>query len=117
VLGNLPDRIGLDVYGYRIKMYVGAYVAVLGRVDAIVFTGGIGLRSPEVRRRVCDNLGFLGIAIDPARNESSGDESIVSPDGSPVTVMVMRTNEELIVARQTRAVVERETKLPSRPSA
>ncbi|MEW6250115.1 MAG: acetate/propionate family kinase [Planctomycetota bacterium] len=98
-------RLAVDVYVESVRHYLGAYVVALGGLDALVFTGGIGEHSPEIRRRVCADLEFLGIELDPARNEQAQPDAIVSPDGARVAVLTVRTNEELIVARQTVAVL------------
>jgi acetate kinase len=105
--GDERARLALDVYGYRIKKYVGAYVAVLGRVDAIVFTGGVGENQPDIRRRAVEGLERLGIDLDDERNRradpSSGPSDIHSAT-SAVSLLVIATNEELEIARQTREV-------------
>ena len=97
--GDHTARLAIDVFAYRIKKYVGSYLAVLGgRCDALVFTGGIGQHSPVVRAAVCDGLAGLGIVLDPERNER-GDE-VVSADESPIAVLVIATDEELEIARE-----------------
>ncbi len=101
--GNADARLALAMYAYRIKKYIGAYYAVLGRVDALVFTGGIGENDAWLRQTCCESLGALGIDIDAARNlapEHPRDR--ISPDSSPVAVLVIATNEELEIALQTR---------------
>ena len=99
--GDVTARLAIDVFAYRIKKYVGAYLAVLGgRCDALVFTGGIGQHSPVVRAAVCDGLEGLGIVLDPERNER-GDEVVVSADQSPIAVLVIATDEEREIARET----------------
>ena len=96
----------LDVYCYRIRKYVGAYAAALGRLDALVFTAGIGENSDGVRAGVCQGLEGLGVALNPKRNRSrSGRPRTISPDDSKVAVLVVPTNEELEIAEQTLAVV------------
>lgn len=97
-------RLALEVFCYRIRKYVGAYAAALGGLDALVFTAGIGEHSPTVRRRVCEPLDFLGITLDPDANERS-DERIDS-DGGQVAVLVVPTDEEHEIARQSLAVVK-----------
>jgi acetate kinase len=105
--GDERARLALDVYGYRIKKYVGAYTAVLGRVDAIVFTGGVGENQPDIRRRAVEGLERLGIDLDDERNiradPDSGPSDIHSP-ASAVSLLVIATNEELEIARQAREV-------------
>jgi len=96
----------LDVYCYRIRKYVGAYAAALGRLDALVFTAGIGENSDGVRAGVCQGLEGIGISLNPKRNRArSSRPRTVSADGSAVAVLVVPTNEELEIAEQTLAVV------------
>jgi acetate kinase len=104
--GDDLARLALDVYTYRIKKYIGAYTAVLGQVDALVFTGGIGENACVVRERCCRDLTGLGIAIDPARNKAK-DPPLrrISPPESLMAVLVVPTDEELEIARQTRETV------------
>ncbi len=104
--GDERAQLAIDVYCHRIKHYVGAYYALLGRVDAIVFTAGVGENAADVRARSLSNLESLGIEIDEGRNLSSerGMRSI-STDNSKVAVFVIPTNEELEIARQTAAAI------------
>ncbi len=101
--GDAAAGLAFDVYCRRIREYVGAYLAVLGRVDAITFTAGVGEHSPVVRAASLSGLESLGIEIDPRRNEA-GDE-IISPESSRVRVCVVATDEELEIADQARAVL------------
>ncbi|MCU0935349.1 MAG: acetate kinase [Gammaproteobacteria bacterium] len=104
--GEARARLALEVFAYRIRKYVGAYTAVLGRVDAVVFTGGIGENDADLRRRVCEGLDGLGIGLDGARNAAAtGEVCKVHRQGSRVAVLVVRTNEELEIAEQTVACV------------
>lgn len=104
--GDAGARLAFDVYCYRIRKYVGAYYAVLGRVDAVVFTAGVGQHSPEVRAASLSGLERLGIQVDPERNARPGDgPAAVSADGAEVAVLVVPTNEEWEIARQTLEVV------------
>jgi acetate kinase len=99
--GDEGATLALEVYCYRLRKYVGAYYAVLGRVDAVVFTAGVGENDPAVRARALAGLERLGIEIDPARNAApSRDARPISPDGSDVAVLVVPTNEELEIAHQ-----------------
>ncbi len=93
-----------DVFNYRIKKYVGAYSAAMGGLDAFVFTGGIGENSPEVRKEVCSELDFMGIKIDDKKNEKC--EINISSSDSKVTVFRIPTNEELVIALDTKKLVE-----------
>jgi len=98
--------LALDVYCYRIKKYIGAYLAVLGHLDALVFTAGIGENSPLVRRRTCEGLQPLGIALDAQRNEqTTGAAREIQSKESTVPVLVVHTDEELEIAEQVRDVV------------
>jgi len=104
--GDEQARLAIDVFCYRLKKYIGAYTAVLGHVDGLIFTGGIGENAPLVREKACERLSELGIEIDPARNrEVVGKEGQISTDSSRVRVMVIPTNEELLIARDTFRVV------------
>ena len=96
---DLRAAEAFDVFCYRVKLGVGAMAAVLGGLDALVFSGGIGENSPEVRRRACEGLEFLGIALDDGRNRSG--EPMISTDASPTRVRVIRTDEETVIARET----------------
>ncbi|MCI4062480.1 acetate kinase [Micromonospora sp. R77] len=102
--GDAAATLAFDVYRRRITGYVGAYYALLGRVDAITFTAGVGEHSPEVRAAALAGLERLGVVVDPARNDDSGDR-VISPDGAEVAVCVIGTDEEREIARETRAVV------------
>jgi acetate kinase len=98
--------LALDVYCHRVRKYVGAYHAVLGGADAIVFTAGVGENDAVVRARILQGLELLGISVDPARNAvRSSEPRVISPDGSAVTVLVVPTNEELAIARATVALI------------
>ena len=87
----------LALFCYQAKKLVGAYIAALGGIDTLVFTGGIGANSPAVRERICTGLGFLGIEIDPQRN--AGNAALISPDAGRVRLRVIRTDEEQVIAR------------------
>ena len=101
--GNEQARCAVEVYTYRLKKYIGAYMAALNGLDALVFTAGVGENSPPVRRDVCTGLDGLGIVLDPKRNEAN--EEVISADASTVTVMVIPTNEGLMIARDTLSVI------------
>jgi acetate kinase len=88
----------IDLFCYRIKTGIGALVAALGGLDTLVFSGGIGENSAEVRRRACEGLEFLGVDLDAGRNDA--DEPLISTAESPVTVRVIRTDEETMIARE-----------------
>jgi len=93
----------IGVFCYQAKKFIGAYAAALGGIDALVFTGGIGERSPEVRGRICQGLGFLGVEIDDASNQANAET--ISTAGSRVRVRTIRANEEAMIARHTRQAV------------
>ncbi|MET8833130.1 acetate kinase [Micromonospora sp. NPDC004540] len=102
--GDPAAALAFDVYRRRLTGYVGAYYALLGRVDAVTFTAGVGEHAAPVRAAALAGLDRLGIAVDPARNAGTGDR-IISPDGTEVTVCVVTTDEEREIARQTREVL------------
>ncbi|MFI6782773.1 acetate/propionate family kinase [Micromonospora sp. NPDC050276] len=102
--GDPAAQLAFDVYCRRITGYVGAYYALLGRVDAIAFTAGVGEHAAPVRAAALAGLQRLGITVDDARNDGDGDR-VISPDGAEVSVCVIRTDEEREIARQTRDVV------------
>ncbi len=105
--GDEGAILATDIYVHRLRHYVGAYLAVLGRVDLLVFTAGIGENDPVIRAALVDGLEGLGFSVDPVRNaEGSKQARVISPDGSPVTVAVVPTNEELAIARQAAALVD-----------
>lgn len=104
--GDATAEAALAVYRHRVRRYIGAYVAHLGGLDALVFTAGVGENNALLRRRTLAGLEFLGIMVDHDRNElDSKVARYISPDGSPVAVLVIPTNEELEIARQTHALV------------
>ena len=105
--GDEMAELAISMFCHRAKKYLGAYYALLGQVDAVVFTAGIGENRPEIRWRICEGLDSLGIRIDPARNEADRDGAReISSSGSRVKVFVIPTNEELEIARQVYAFVE-----------
>jgi acetate kinase len=107
--GNERARLAIDIFCYRLRKYIGAYVAALGGVDAIAFAGGIGENAPAVRERTMRGLDALGLAVDPARNEEAkGKEAEISPEGARSRVFVVPTNEELMIARDAAGIVARE---------
>ena len=103
--GNKRAQIALDVFCYRVAKYVGSYAAAMNGVDAIAFTAGIGENDCSVRAKVCEYLGYLGIAIDADANQNRGKEIEISTSDSKVKVWVVPTNEELAIARETVALV------------
>jgi acetate kinase len=105
--GDARARLAFDVFVAGVRHYLGAYLVQLGGADAIVFTGGIGENSAAVREAVCANLDWFGIAVDPLANAKAEAETRIDALGSRVQVWIMATNEELIVARQVRELLEK----------
>ena len=105
--GDRRATLAIDLFVRRVKHYIGAYLAELGGAEAIVFSGGIGENAPEVRRRICDGLGWLGIDLDPEKNAAlaPGTEGEVGVDGARVRLAVIPTDEERMIARETVAVL------------
>ncbi len=104
--GDQDAALALDVYCHRVRKYIGAYLAVLGGVDVITFTAGIGENAAGVRARILGGLEGIGICVDAERNAERGSKArVISTDDSPITVMVVPTNEELAIARATLALV------------
>jgi acetate kinase len=105
--GDEGAQLAFDVYVHRLKHYVGAYLALLGGLDVLTFTAGVGENVPAVRAAVADGLGGLGFYVDPARNGvRSKDARVISPDDAPITIGVIPTNEELAIAQETAALLE-----------
>ncbi len=105
--GNERARLADAVLVEAVRHYVGAYLAILNGADLLVFTGGIGENAAEFRAKVCRDMDYAGIRLDPQRNKVRGHEATISADDSKVRIMTIPTNEELIVARQTRDVLTR----------
>lgn len=104
--GNKQAQVALEVFAYRVAKYVGSYAAAMNGVDNIVFTAGIGENDKDIREEVCSYLQFLGIEIDKEANSKRGEEVVISTPDSKVTVLVIPTNEELAIARETVALVK-----------
>jgi acetate kinase len=104
-----PDaRLALEVYLHRLRTSIAAMTASLGGLDAIVFTGGVGERSAPIRAMAADGLGYLGIVVDPARNEVDGEvahDREISPAGAAVRALVIAAREDVEIARQVREVM------------
>lgn len=103
--GNENCALALDKFAYEVRKYIGSYAAALGGLDCLVFTAGVGENSASMRARICEGLEFLGVKLDPEKNNTRGKEAIISADDSKVTVWVIPTNEELMIARDTAALV------------
>ena len=96
-------RLAIEIFCYRARKYIGSYLAAMGGAEAIIFTGGIGENSPEVRARICDGLQWIGLTLDPKRNDSCKDgcEGLISTDDSRLAAYTIPTDEELLIARDT----------------
>lgn len=105
--GNPKAILAEKMYFYRIKKYIGAYAAALGGVDIIVFTGGVGENQTNCRSEVCEGLEFMGIKLDAEKNKVRGEEAIISADDSKVTVTVIPTDEELMIASDTLTILNK----------
>ena len=104
--GNKRAALAIEVFEYRVRKMIGEYAAAMGGVDAVIFTAGVGENSPELREEFVKGLEFMGITIDPEKNKVRGEERIVSKDGAPVKVLVIPTNEELMIAMDTMEIVK-----------
>lgn len=106
--GNERAKLGLEMFYYRIRKYIGAYAAVMGGVDAVIFTGGIGENDDEARAEISKGFEYLGLIFDPEKNKGvRGDEKIISVDQSKVKLLIVPTNEELVIAEDTKEIIEK----------
>ncbi len=105
--GNERALLALKMFEYRVTKYIGAYAAAMNGVDILIFTGGIGENGPEIREAICQNLQFLGVDFDQTKNDNlRGKLAVISQESSKVTVMVVPTNEELVIAEDTERIVK-----------
>jgi acetate kinase len=104
--GDKKSKYAFDVFCYRVKKYIGSYAAAMGGLDAVVFTGGIGENSTDVRKACCEDMSYFGISIDDAANKSKDKEKLITTSDSRTKVFVIPTNEELVIAIDTKAIVE-----------
>lgn len=104
--GNQRAQLAIDIFCYKAKKFIGAYAAVMGGVDAIIFTAGLGENSSKIREGVCKGLEFLGAVLDKSKNNVSGIEAEVNTDDSKTKILVIPTNEELVIARDTMALIK-----------
>jgi acetate kinase len=104
--GNERARIALEMFAYRVKKYIGSYAAALGGVDVLIFTGGIGENDTETRRRILSGMEFLGIELDEKMMDKRGQEMILSAENSRVKVLVVPTQEEMMIAEDTYQLVK-----------
>ena len=105
--GNARAQLAIDAFTYRTKKYVGAYSAAMGGIDVLVFSGGVGEKSPVIREQICEGLEFLGIQLDKTANRSSQVEKVISLPGARVDVLVIPTDEEIVIARDTYEIVRK----------
>jgi acetate kinase len=104
--GDRNAKLAFEMYTYRIRKYIGAYAAAMNGLDTIIFTAGVGENSVVLRKAVCAGLAFLGVELDEERNsERSKETRRISTDSSRITVLVVPTNEELLIARDTYAII------------
>ena len=103
--GNKRAQLALDKFAYEVRTYIGSYAAAMGGVDIITFTAGVGENGPDMRESICEGLGFLGVHVDHEKNQVRGKETDISAADSTVKVYVIPTNEELMIARDTLALV------------
>lgn len=104
--GNERAQLALEAFDQRVAQYIASYASVMGGVDAVIFTAGLGENSIDNREAICKNLGFMGIDLDTEKNKVRGKDTIVNTDASKVQVMVVPTNEELMIARDTLELVK-----------
>jgi acetate kinase len=103
--GNNQAQVALDIFNYRVKKYIGSYSAAMGGVDAVVFTAGIGENAIETREEILSDLEYMGIKIDKKANDIRGKEQIITTSDSTVKAMVIPTNEELVIAKDTKEIL------------
>ena len=103
--GNERAALALKVFAHKVRFYIGAYIAEMNGVDAIIFTAGVGENDAMMREIICNNLGNLGIKLDPVKNKIRGKETIISADDARVKLIMIPTNEELMIARDTYNIV------------
>ncbi|MGI6722033.1 MAG: acetate/propionate family kinase [Anaerovoracaceae bacterium] len=104
--GNERAQLALKVFAHKVRFYIGAYIAEMNGVDAIVFTAGVGENDISMRDIICNDLGNLGIKLDLVKNKTRGKEMVISRDDSPVQIIMIPTNEELMIARDTLEIVK-----------
>ncbi|MGO1527091.1 MAG: acetate kinase, partial [Senegalia sp. (in: firmicutes)] len=104
--GNERAQLALDKFNIRVKKYIGAYAAIMGGIDVLVFTAGVGENSPETREEICEGLEFMGINLDKEANNIRGKETVISKKESTAKVLLIPTNEELMIARDTKTLVK-----------
>lgn len=106
--GNERANLALTMYAYRVKKFIGAYAAIMNGLDCVIFTGGIGENDFNIRRMICQNMEYLGLDFDePVNHGVKGEDKIISKTDSRVTVLVVKTNEELVIATDTHKILEK----------
>jgi acetate kinase len=106
--GNERANLALTMYAYRVKKFIGAYAAIMNGLDCVIFTGGIGENDFNIRRMICQNMEYLGLDFDEPENHGiKGEDKIISKTDSRVTALVVKTNEELVIARDTFKILEK----------
>ena len=103
--GNERAELALRVFCQKVRFYIGAYIAEMNGLDALVFTAGVGENSAEMRAHICNEMGNLGIKLDLMKNKVRGQEKVISTDDSKVKILLIPTNEELMIARDTHEIV------------
>ena len=103
--GNERAQLAIDVFCYKVTKRIGSCAAAMGGLDAVVFTAGVGENSPTLRARIMEGLDFLGLKLDPEKNKVRGKEAIISTDDSPNKILMIPTNEELMIALDTAKLV------------
>ena len=104
--GNSNSKLALDIYCYRLKKYIASYIGAMNGLDALIFTAGVGENSPTVRKQTCENFDFFGIGIDESKNKQAiAIETDISSDDAKIRTLVIPTNEELVIARDTKRLV------------
>ena len=104
--GNELAQVALDAYAQRVKKYIGSYAAEMNGVDAVVFTAGVGENGIDMREAIASNMEFLGMELDKEANKVRGKERVISTENSRVKILLIPTNEELVIARDTVALVK-----------
>ena len=104
--GNKQAQLAIEIFHYKIKKYIGSYAAAMGGVDCIAFTGGIGENNADIRAQVCENLEFMGVEFDNEKNNTAKGDAIISAENSRVKVLVVQTNEEIVIARDAYNLVQ-----------
>jgi len=113
--GHKRAQLAFDIFVHRLRSGIAAMIAVLGGIDALVFTGGIGEHSPEVRSAACANLGFLGLTLDAAKNDKSDLDSRISADGLAIAIFIIEAQEDWMIAKACWSLTHSSTKAASRP--